>query len=222
MTTLGYIRVSTNEQANTGVSLKAQEEKIRGYCELYNYDLVEIVKDPGLSAKNLNRPGVQKVLEAIKAKSIDAIIVMKLDRLTRSVRDLANIIELTNKKNVAMISVEEKIDGSTSTGKMLIHLIGVFSEFERNCISDRTKIAMQYKKSKGEVVGEIPFGFKRTGNKLIKHPGEQKTIQTIKGLRAFGYSFRQIATELREQSIKTKRGGIWQHQQVKRILKAAA
>ena len=221
MKAIAYLRVSTNEQANKGVSLQAQEEKIRAYCGLYNLILTEIVKDSGISAKNLKRPGIQKIIEKVKRKEIGAIICLKLDRLTRSVKDLALLVELVNKHNVALISVQEKIDTGTASGRMVINLLATVAQWERETIGERTKTALEYKKSKGECVGNIPIGYRREGHMLVEDGNEQKALTLIRELRDRGHSYKGIAREINGLDLKPNRGNRWHTTQIARILKAA-
>src|SRR6202035_4844168 len=110
MKTVGYVRVSTDRQAEQGVSFEAQEAKIRAMATVRGGDLDEVVVDGGESAKDLNRPGVQRLLSLVNRRKVDAVIVAKLDRLTRSVKDLCGLLELFEKRKVALISVAESLD----------------------------------------------------------------------------------------------------------------
>lgn len=221
MKAIGYIRVSTNEQATQGVSLEAQRAKIRAYCDLYSLELVEVLEDAGKSAKNLNRPAMQEILDRIKRKDVEAIVILKLDRLTRSVRDLADIMELVSKRGISLVSVEEKLDTGTAAGRMVLNVMATVSQWEREIIGERTKTAMQHKKQQGQVVGTVPFGFERQGNRLVPIRQEQEAISFMRILKDSGLSFRRIADELKQRGIQTKKGGRWAHQQVKSVLQAA-
>src|SRR5690349_1551274 len=116
MRTAIYTRVSTNEQANEGFSLQAQYERLVDFVNMQRWDLTRIYTDPGVSAKDLNRPGVKEMIDDLKSGKFDAIIVHKLDRLTRNISDLYNLVELVNKLNVKLISISENIDTSTPMG----------------------------------------------------------------------------------------------------------
>jgi DNA invertase Pin-like site-specific DNA recombinase len=110
MKAIGYVRVSTDRQAEQGVSLEAQEAKIRAMATVQSADLLDVIVDGGESAKSLNRPGLQRLLELINAGKVEAVIVAKLDRLTRSVKDLCGLLELFEKRKVSLISVAESLD----------------------------------------------------------------------------------------------------------------
>jgi len=134
MKTIGYVRVSTDRQADTGVSLEAQESKIRAMATVRGCDLDEVVVDGGESAKDLKRPGVERLLALVSAGKVDAVIVAKLDRLTRSVKDLCALLELFEKRKVALISVAESLDTSSAAGRLVITIMGAVSQWEREAI----------------------------------------------------------------------------------------
>lgn len=191
---VGYVRVSTEEQAREGLSLAAQESRIRAFCEAKGWELVRIYRDEGYSGKNLDRPGIQALIRDLKADGIDVVVVLKLDRLTRSVRDLGTLIEDLFEGR-ALASVEESLDSSTANGRMVINLLGTVAQWEREIVSERTKLALSYKRSQGQWSGgRIPFGF-RIGpdGKLEEDPEEMKTIRAIKRARRRGASYRDIA-----------------------------
>src|SRR5215217_2085582 len=110
MKAIGYARVSTDKQADHGVSLQAQQEKIRAMATVHDLDVIDIVVDSGESAKSLKRPGMERVLEMVQAKGVDAVIIAKLDRLTRSVKDLAVLLDVFQRRDVSLISVAESLD----------------------------------------------------------------------------------------------------------------
>ena len=124
---VGYVRVSTEEQAREGLSLAAQESRIKAYCEAKGWELVRVYRDEGYSGKDLRRPGIQALIRDLKADGIDVVVVLKLDRLTRSVRDLGALIEDLF-GGVALASVEESLDSSTANGRMVINLLGTVAE----------------------------------------------------------------------------------------------
>src|ERR1700716_3501605 len=115
MRAIGYVRVSTDKQSEKGISLGAQTEKIRAMAVVHGAELMEVVQDGGESAKSLNRPGVQRVLEMVQRREVQAGIIAKLDRLTRSVKDLCELLELFERRGVALISVAESLDTATWT-----------------------------------------------------------------------------------------------------------
>src|SRR5438552_10486939 len=186
MQAIGYVRVSTDRQAEQGFSLEAQESKIRAMATIHSADLVEVIIDGGESAKSLNRPGLQRLLALINGGQVQAVIVAKLDRLTRSVKDLCNLLELFEKRKVALISVAESLDTGSAAGRLVITIMAAVSEWERLTIGERTKAAMQYMKSNGDCVGNIAYGYRRApdGEHLEPDPHEQAVLAAIRELRA--------------------------------------
>src|SRR5262249_4244607 len=143
----GYVRVSTERQADYGVSLEAQEAKIRAMAVVQGAEIGEIIVDGGESAKNLKRPGMERALALGEGRQIDALIVSKLDRLTRSVKDLCSLLELFEKRGVALVSVAESLDTSSAAERLVITIMAAVSQWEREAIGERTRDAMQHKKS---------------------------------------------------------------------------
>jgi site-specific DNA recombinase len=155
MKTVGYVRVSTDKQADRGVSLDAQAEKIRAMAGVHNAELVEIVVDGGESAKSLQRPGMAHLLALVDGKKVQAVIIAKLDRLTRSVKDLCELLERFERRGVALISVAESLDTRSAAGRLVLNIMTAVSQWEREAIGERTRDAMSHKRSNGERVGNI-------------------------------------------------------------------
>ena len=190
---VGYVRVSTEEQVREGLSLDAQEEKIRAYCTAKGWRLVRVYRDEGFSGKDLNRPALQEMLRDLKADGIQAVVVAKLDRLTRSVRDLGYLIDDLF-DGVALASVEESLDTTTAGGRFVLHILGAVAQWERETISERTRNTLRYKQQRGECVGRIPYGFKiGPDGRLMEDPERIRNIQRMKRLRRRGWSYRRIA-----------------------------
>ena len=221
MRTAGYVRVSTDRQAELGVSLEAQEAKIRAMATVRGVELEEVIVDGGESAKDLNRPGVQRLLELVENERIDAVIVAKLDRLTRSVKDLSQMLELFEKRKVALISVAESLDTGSAAGRLVITIMGAVSQWEREAIGERTRDALRHKRSQGQRVGNIAFGFRLApdGEHLEQNPTEQAALEEIRKLRSQGHSMRRIAAALNHRRYRTRRGTPWRLESVARVLK---
>ncbi|MBA7491115.1 hypothetical protein ES702_01660 [subsurface metagenome] len=220
MKVMGYVRVSTEEQAREGISLEVQEDKIKKYADLHNLDLVEVIRDEGKSGKDLNREGIQKVISLCKDRSVDHLVVYKMDRLTRRTLDLLTLVEEVFKPNrVQFHSISEKVDTSTAQGKFFLTITGAMAQMERDLISERTREALQYKISKGENVGSPPLGFLAEDKKLLRIDGEFKVVSYVKSLKRKKLSLRQIANRLNEQGVSTKRGGSWYAGTVRYILR---
>jgi len=221
----GYIRVSTEEQANSGISLEAQKAKIRGYAELYELDLVEIIEDRGASGKNLKRDGIQKALEMIRNGESQGILVAKLDRLTRSIVDMNNLIKNYfgehSDHQGTLFSVADQVDTRTASGRLVLNVLMSVAQWERETIGERTKEALAHKKAKGERLGTPAMGTRIIDGKAVEDHEEIRTLRYIVELRESGLSLRAIARRLNDERITTKRGKKWKAQSVKNALKVA-
>jgi DNA invertase Pin-like site-specific DNA recombinase len=221
MRAVGYVRVSTDRQADQGSSLEAQEAKVRAMATVQGAELLEVIVDGGESAKSLDRRGLQRLLSLVSAGEVDAVIVAKLDRLTRSVKDLCSLLELFEREKVAMISVAESLDTSSAAGRLVITIMGAVSQWEREAIGERTRDALCHKKMNGERVGNIQFGYRLApdGKHVEFDPGEQAVLSEIGRLRKRGYTLRGIAATLNGQARRTRRGTAWRHEHIARIIK---
>lgn len=223
MKVIGYCRVSTNDQAESGLGLADQEAKIRAYCELYGLELVEIVKDAA-SGKSLDRAGLQLILKALKSGKAQGVIVAKLDRLTRSVKDLGGLLEDYFADRFSLFVVSEQIDTRTAAGRLLLNLLTSVAQWERETIGERTKAALKQKQERGEKTGgNVPFGYDADAcGRLTVNEDEQKAIARIIELRGKGYTYEEIANELNRDGILTKQGKTWSKASVFKIYKKAA
>ena len=223
MTAIGYVRVSTEDQAKEGVSLDNQKAKIEAYCQLKDLELLEIIEDAGISAKNLKRPGVQKVLRMARKKQVDAIVVYKLDRIFRSTVDALETTKMFDKWEVSFHSIEETLDTQSAMGRFFFTLTAALAEMERQIIGERTKAALAHKRAKRESTGGYapPYGYDLddTGH-LIRNDPEQKGIKLIRSLHEKGNSLRVICRELEANGYRTKTGkDEWNPKTVSMILK---
>jgi site-specific DNA recombinase len=196
MIIIGYSRVSTAEQASEGVSLDMQAKKIEAYCLVKDWHLAEVITDAGQSAKSLNRPGMQRLITMVDAGQISTVIVYKLDRLTRSVADLDRLVKLFERKGVALVSLQESLDATTATGRLMMNLLASVSQWEREVIGERTKDALKELKAQGKKLGRSGYA-------------DQAMISYLKGEYHQGRSYHELAAELNGRGIQTARGGIW-------------
>ena len=222
MIAVGYVRVSTERQADFGVSLEAQEAKVRAMATVQGSDLLEVIVDGGESAKSLNRPGLQRLLTMVNAGKVQGVIIAKLDRMTRSVKDLCGLLELFEKRKVALISVAESLDTGTAAGRLVITIMGAVSQWEREAIGERTRDALQHKRANGQRVGNIEFGYRlsKDGRLLELDPSEQAALAALRDLRGSGLSLRMTAAELTRLGHRTRRGTPWRQEHVRRVLGA--
>jgi len=217
MKAIGYVRVSTDEQAKSGLGLEAQIAKIKAYAELFEIELTEIIADEGISGKTLERDGLQKAIKMLKDKKAEGMVIAKLDRLTRNVADLGTLVSTVFDK-AELYSVSEQINTKNAAGRLVLNVLVSVAQWERETICERTKDALQAKKARGEKTGgNTPFGFDEVNGKLIKNEEEQLIINEIKSLKNKGLSLRKIAEALNGRGISTKNGKTWTATQIQRI-----
>ncbi len=218
--TIAYVRVSSEKQVDFGVSLDAQQAKVTAYASLYDLDLVEVIVDAGLSAKTLEREGLQRALGMLKTGKADALLVVKLDRLTRSVGDLGKLIETYFAPGkAALLSVSEQIDTRSATGRMVLNILASVSQWEREIIAERTSEAMKHKQSQGEYIGgKAPYGFDLVDGELIPNDFEQDVIRQAKRLRESGLSLNAVAKELEKVGILTRNNKVFDGKQIQRMV----
>ena len=163
---VGYCRVSTREQAVDGGSLPAQENRLRALAEADGRPIERVFVDAGYSAGSLKRPAIQELLALVREGKVAAIYCSKLDRMVRSLADLLAIVKLLQKHDVALVSASEHIDTGTAAGRMMVSMLGVIGEFERERLSERIKDVTFDKRQRKQVYcGSAPFGYRREGKK---------------------------------------------------------
>jgi len=224
MKAVGYIRVSTEEQAKEGISLDNQKAKIGAYCDSQDWELVKIFSDEGFSGKDMKREGLRKLLSFLEADHVNVVVVYKTDRLTRKQRHLYQLLEdIFEKKGVGFKSVTEPFDTTTAMGKGFLGMLGVFAQLEGDLISERTREALAYKIKQGEYLGSPPLGFEALEKELKKNKDELGVVEEIfklkKGRGKNRLSLRQIAKRLNEAGFRSKRGAKFYHGTVSYILK---
>lgn len=169
-TMIGYLRVSTEEQAHSGLGLAAQRDTITRYADGHGWDLIWYV-DEGLSAKSLDRPQLQAALARLhvipKRRDVDGIVVAKLDRLSRSVHDFSGILKLAAARKWAVVAIDLGVDTSTPTGKLVANVMMSVAEWEREVIGERTSVAMQAAKRQGRHMGRVSVLPQSTADRLL-------------------------------------------------------
>ncbi|MBI5443875.1 MAG: recombinase family protein [Deltaproteobacteria bacterium] len=205
---IGYIRVSTAGQAVDGISLEAQEARIRAWSEANGYELGSVHVDAGISGKRAdNRPGLQAALVEIQKGA--ALVVYSLSRLARSTKDAISIAEALDRKGADLVSLSERIDTTSAAGKMVFRMLAVLAEFERDLTAERTSAALAHKKAKGEKYGPVPFGYTEISGRLAAVQAEADVVLEILERRAAGESLRAIAYDLNARGVATKQGKRW-------------
>jgi len=222
---VAYLRVSTTMQAEDGVSLDAQRVKVRQYASLYDLQLVDVVVDAGASAKTLDRPGLQQALAMLDSGEADALLVVKLDRLTRSVRDLSTLLDgyFGRKDGPALMVVAEQVDTRTAAGRLVLNVLMSVAQWEREAIGERTSTALRHKRAQGEYTGgRAPYGWQvgADGTTLQPVAGEQATIRAAQQLRAEGHSLRAVGATLAAQGLLPRSGKRWHASSVRVVLAA--
>ena len=227
MKAIGYIRCSTHEQADSGLGLEAQAERIRAYAKLKGLEHVEIITDAAVSGGKplASREGGQKLLAAIRKRRADAVIVLKLDRGFRNATDCLSTVEQWDSNGVALHILDlggNAIDTTSAAGRFMLVVLAGAAEMERNLTRERTRSAMAVKKANGHRTGTVPYGHDLAddGVTLVPNESEQAVIHEIKVMRANGKTLKQIAHVLSERGIPTKTGrsARWTHQAVARIV----
>ncbi len=201
-----YCRVSTEDQAREGYSLPEQQEKLKDLCKYRDYNIYNIYEDAGISAKDMeHRPQFQKMLESVRDGKVNVIVAYKLDRLTRSVRDLEILISELEKYNCSLECVMDDINTSTANGRFFVRMLTVLSQLEIERVSERTKFGMVGAIKDGHIPVRKTIGFMRKDKKLIINPAESKIVERIFDLYYKGKSYQQIANILNEEKVLNKK-----------------
>jgi len=174
-----YIRVSTQDQAQHGFSLDAQQDSLQNYAKALGYEIYKLYRDEGKSAKDLNRPEMINLLRDAEARKFQAIFIYKLDRFSRSLKDLILTIDRLKDWGIDFVSLQDKIETASASGKLMFQIIGAFAEFERNIIGDRTKFGMERKAKEGGFITKAPRGYKLFNKKLMIDDEESKEVKAI-------------------------------------------
>lgn len=219
MRIIGYLRVSTGEQAASGLGLEAQRAKIEAYASLYGHTITGWSVDAGASAKTLDRDGLRAVLAALRKGEADGVCVAKLDRLTRSVRDLGELLD-GELSRAALVSVAEQIDTATAAGRMVLNILASVAQWEREAIGERTSAALGAKRARGERVGSVRYGYRLSedGRTEEPDPAEQAVILEARALRDAGLSLRAVALELEGAGHRTRTGTAFAPSQIARMV----
>ena len=200
-----YIRVSTEDQAREGFSLPDQEKRLRAMCEYKGYEIYKLYKDAGISAKTGNtRPAFEELLQDIRDKKCNTIVVLKLDRLTRSVFDLEGIMNFLEENNAYLDCANEEINTTNSSGKMVARLLTTVSQKEIERTSERTKFGLSGAIKEGHIPARAPLGYKHIDKKLVPNPLTKDIVIRIYNLYFEGKSYYNIATIFNEEQVLGK------------------
>ncbi|MBA3430829.1 MAG: recombinase family protein [Actinobacteria bacterium] len=205
---VGYVRVSTEEQSESGLGLEAQRTSIRGECHRRGWHLEHLFEDKAASGKAVTgRTGLSAALAAVETGGVaDGLVVAKLDRLSRSLLDFAQLMERARAKGWALIALDLGVDTTTPSGEMLANVLAVFAQFERRLIGQRTRDALAVRRLQGAVLGR-PVSL------------SVELDARINGMRSQGASLRQIAENLNSERVPTAQGGRrWHASTVRAVL----
>ena len=212
-----YIRVSTEDQAREGFSLKEQEKRLRAMCEYKGYEVYKIYKDSGISAKTGNyRPAFEELLQDIKDKKCNTIVVLKLDRLTRSVYDWENILKFLEENDAYLDCANDDINTTNANGKMISRILTSVSQQEIERTSERTKVGLAGAIKEGHIPARAPLGYKHVDKKLVPDPLTKDIVIRIYNLYFEGKSYYNIATIFNEEQVLGKNN--WKDTGILRII----
>lgn len=202
---IGYIRVSTDQQAESGAGMAAQRSSVRRQCEQHGWELADIYEDNGASAKTLKgRPGLSEALTVLANGGATALVVAKLDRLARSVHDFAGLVRLAERQGWGIVALDLGVDMTTPTGGLLANVTASVAEWERRIISLRTSEALAQRRSAG-----VRLGRPRSLNPVV--------ADRIRSRRAEGATLQVIADELNDDTITTPSGRSWSPALVRKV-----
>lgn len=215
-----YCRVSTDEQAREGVSLEEQQERLKAYCRAMGWtDQVEIFVDDGYSAKNMERPELQRLLHAVKNGSVSRIMVTKLDRMSRRLLDLLNLIDLFQDYEVSFVSISESFDTNTPSGRLTLQVLGAVAEFERERIRERVFENMLHAASSGKWLTQSPYGYDLVDKSLVINNREAEIVRRVYDMYLNeGSGFYTIAKSLNEGGIPSRQRKEWSIRAIKLML----
>ena len=198
-----YIRVSTDDQARAGFSLPEQKEKLLSLCEFKGYNVFKVYEDAGISAKDMeHRPKFQEMLNDVKTGKINYIVAYKLDRVTRSVRDLEELINILEKYNCYLVCDRDDVNTSTANGRFFVRMLTALSQLEIEIVSERTKFGLNGAIKSGHLPGQVALGFKKDGNKkTIIDPATAPIIKRVFDLYLQGKTFLQISNIFNEEKV---------------------
>jgi len=219
---VGYVRVSTEEQAQNGVSLEDQCGRIVAYAKAHGHALVTIERDEGLSGATppADRPGLSRALAMVRSGQADALAFTDLTRLSRSTRDVLDLADDASTAGWDLVSLKENIDTTSAAGRMFLSMLAVFSQFEREQTAERVRAALAHKRSRNERTGQVPYGstLGADGRTLLEDPKEQQVLKRIRSLRRNGKSLRAVTAYLNEHGFRC-RGKRWHLTTVARLAK---
>jgi DNA invertase Pin-like site-specific DNA recombinase len=200
--------VSSDEQAGSRAGLEAQRAAILRECERRGWQIIDVIEDAGFSAKDLKRPGVRAALEELERGRADALVVAKLDRLSRSMLDFTAVMAKAQKEGWALVALDCAVDTTTPAGEAMAHVLATFAQFERRLIGQRTREALAVKRKQGV----------RLGRPQSISP---KLARRIRSMRSRGMTLQAICDKLNSEGVPTPReGSTWRPTSLRAVLRA--
>ena len=216
---IGYVRVSSEISKIKGNSINNQINKVNDFCNLNDYELVDVLKDEGKSGMEFSkRDGYLELINRCKSENINGVVVYCLSRLGRRMKDIIDVMEMFNKNDIEFYSVKENINNKDIMGKLMMNILMSFNEFEVDNIRERIIDVKRNNKENGLVYGKLMFGKDKNGKLLIDNISEMKVVSYMKGLRSKGWSYFRISDRLNEKGIVSKSGGKWYGMSVSNVL----
>lgn len=210
-----YCRVSTQDQAREGFSLEEQEERLRALCTYKGYEIIDIYIDPGISGKNTNRPEFQRMMNDIKTKKINRILTLKLDRLTRSIIDLENLVRFLEENDCSLEAAYEEINTSNANGRFFVRMLTILAQLDIERTSERTLIGLDGALKAKHTTGKAPLGFVKIDKVLQISDETSPIIQRIFNDYINGMSACRIANALSEENVLNRK---WKSTTIDKIL----
>lgn len=223
-----YIRVSTLKQVESGLGLGDQRERLEAYCKLRGLEVVEVVVDDGESAGKplVKRPGGSKVLELVRTKAVDAVVVLKLDRAFRNAKDCLNVVDDWDRVGVTLHITDmggQSVDTQSAMGRMFFFMAAGFAEMERRLVEERTTAALTHKARSGNMRlgADAPYGWRYDGNALAPVEAEQTVLTAVRVSREDGDSLRGTCALLKAAGHRNRAGGEFMPTQIERMLRGS-
>jgi site-specific DNA recombinase len=216
-----YLRVSTDEQAESGLGIDAQRTQVRAMAVVKGYPAPTEYVDNGISGtKDVDkRPALHALMEDVAAGNVDVVVIPSLDRLGRKTRIILRLVEELAERNVTLVSCRESFDTSTPTGQFVLTILAGLAQMERDMTAARTKAALrEHSKRDGEAGGKLPYGYVRTADGIVVDEEAVKVVKYIFGCVKRGDSLRAIAEKLNAKGIPSPRGGQWFHPSVGEVV----
>jgi site-specific DNA recombinase len=195
------------------VSLEAQRHRIEAWAKATDAELLDVIEDAAVSGSRplAQREGGQRIEAILDARNpeVDSVVITRLDRLGRDAAENLTCLRRFAQGRVGLVSIMDRLDLSTPQGRAMAGVASVFSELERELVSQRTSEALARLRGSGRVYGQVPYGFDRDGDLLAPNDDEERVVRQILDMRIVGHSYRAIATYLNDEGIPSKRGGAW-------------